>query len=148
MKNILAEISVSYSCMVPRSQRHMITKSEMAYQIFKDYWNMNTIELQEEFNVLFLNRANEVLGIFNISKGGTNATIVDAKLIFGPALKVCASSIVLSHNHPSGSLRPSETDIKLTQKLRDAGKLLDINLLDHLIITKFGYYSFADNGDL
>jgi len=95
---------------------------------------------------LLLNRGNRVLGIMNVSSGGVSGTIADPKIIFTAALKSNASALVLSHNHPSGTLKPSQPDISLTKKLVDGGKLLDITVLDHLIVTNEGYYSFADEG--
>lgn len=100
----------------------------------------------EEFHVLFLNRANIVQSIQMISKGGIAGTVADGKLIFKAALDQKACGIILSHNHPSGNLNPSEADIKLTKKLREFGNLVDIQVLDHLIITDNGYFSCADNG--
>ena len=101
----------------------------------------------EEFWVLILNRANRILAKKKISSGGVSGTMVDAKLIFNKALMVqTACSIMLFHNHPSGGLTPSQADISLTRKLKEAGKVLDIQVLDHLIISERGYYSFADEG--
>ena len=106
------------------------------------------IELIEEFYILLLNRSNKVLGCTNISKGGVSGTVVDAKVIFAAALAANASSVILAHNHPSGNLKPSHADKEITQKLKGGGELLDIAVLDHLIITKDGYTSFADEGYL
>lgn len=107
----------------------------------------NTIELYESFFVLALNRANQVLGCFKISQGGTAGTVVDAKIVFASALMVpgCCS-LVLCHNHPSGSLTPSEADISLTRKLCKAGEMLDIKILDHLILSENGHVSLANEG--
>ena len=102
----------------------------------------------EEFWILMLNRANKVVAKKNVSKGGVSGTIADAKMIFKPALEKLASSIILCHNHPSGNLKPSDADIKLTSKLKAAGTSLDIPVLDHLIIGDNAYYSFADEGIL
>jgi len=102
----------------------------------------------EEFWVLLLNRANRIISREKISSGGVSGTMVDAKLIFNRALAKKASSIMLFHNHPSGGLIPSQADLSLTRKLREAGKFLDIQVLDHLIISERGYYSFADEGKL
>ena len=102
----------------------------------------------EEFWVLFLNRSNKILGKERISKGGVAGTVVDAKMIFRPALLCLASSIILCHNHPSGNLRPSQADIDITRKLKQAGESMDISVLDHIIISDQGYYSFADEGSL
>lgn len=102
----------------------------------------------EEFWVLLLNRANRILSREKISSGGVSGTMVDAKLIFNRALAKTASSLMLFHNHPSGGLTPSQADISLTRKLKEAGKVLDTQVLDHLIISERGYYSFADEGKL
>lgn len=143
MKNtVLAEIKVSYSS--GNTEKTKITSSEIAYKLALACWNKGTIELQEEFKVLILNRANQVLGIYPVSKGGVSGTFVDPKLVFSVSLKCNASSIILVHNHPSGNLKPSESDKSLTKKLIDAGKFLDIKVLDHLIITPSGYFSFLD----
>ena len=108
---------------------------------------MDTIELQEEFKVVLLNRANEVLGVYSLSKGGITGTIVDQRLIFAVALKCNATGIILCHNHPSGNLKPSEADVTMTSKIKKCGELFDISLLDHLIITKNGYFSFTQDGN-
>lgn len=100
----------------------------------------------EVFAVVFLNISNKVKHFEIISKGGLNHTIVDPRIIFLKALEVQATSLVLCHNHPSGSLRPSRADEEITLKLRNAGKLLDIKVVDHLIVSDEGYYSFADEG--
>lgn len=98
----------------------------------------------EEFWILTLNRANKIISTEQISIGGVAGTVVDAKLVFNKALQQLASSIIMAHNHPSGNLRPSQADLDLTRKLKAAGQLLDIQVLDHLIITSHGYTSMAD----
>lgn len=140
----IAEIKVSYSTLHQNKAR--IAGSESAYKLLFSCWDKTIIEYQEEFKVLLLNRAHKVLGIYPVSKGGVSGTLVDPKLIFGVALKCNASSIILAHNYPSGHLSPSESDKNLTKKLISAGNLLDIKVLDHLILTNEGYYSFADEG--
>jgi len=100
----------------------------------------------EEFWILFLNRANFILGKSQVSKGGMSGTIADPRMIFKAALNHKASSIILCHNHPSGNTKPSEADIRLTKNLAESGKLLEISVLDHLIVTQNGFYSFADEG--
>ena len=102
----------------------------------------------EEFWVILLNRANVVMRTVSISRGGVAGTVADPKLIFKEALEQLASSIVLVHNHPSGNRNPSAADIALTRKLKEAGLLLDLPVLDHLIFTDQGYHSFADEGML
>ncbi|AOW11196.1 RadC family protein [Flavobacterium gilvum] len=100
----------------------------------------------EEFWVLFLNNSNKVLFKSQLSKGGMTGTMVDVRIVFKIALEQNATAIILAHNHPSGKLQPSDADIQLTKKLKIAGQQLDIPVLDHLIITENGYYSFADEG--
>ena len=99
----------------------------------------------EEFWVIYLNRNNEIIKKENISKGGVSGTIADSKIIFKYAIEILASAIILCHNHPSGSLKPSNSDIKLTKKLKETGEILDTPVLDHLIIGEKDYFSFADN---
>ena len=142
----VSEISVSYRPNFRASQRPRITTSREAFDILMDNWDLDRIELQEQFKVLLSNRANRVMGIYEVSSGGISGTLADPKLIFGTALKCGASGILLVHNHPSGNLVPSREDIALTGKLKSAAGLLDILLHDHLIISADGYYSFADDG--
>jgi DNA repair protein RadC len=101
----------------------------------------------EEFKMLFLNRANTVLGIMTASKGGISGTVTDVRIVLQAAIKTNASGIIVCHNHPSGNLNPSETDIKITKKIKDSCAIMDIQLLDHLIIDPEDYYSFADNAN-
>jgi DNA repair protein RadC len=142
----VSEIEISYRPKFKASERPRITCSKDIYEILSQSWDMNKIDLLEQFKILLLNRGNKVLGIYEVSTGGMAGTITDPKLIFGTALKGCASSIILAHNHPSGNLKPSQADINLTRKVKDGGNLLDIAVLDHLIVTSEGYYSFADEG--
>ena len=100
----------------------------------------------EVFAVVFLNRANKIKHFEILSKGGLTHTIVDPRIVFAKALEVQATSMVLCHNHPSGSLRPSRADEEMTERIKNAGKLLDIQVIDHLIVSDEGYYSFADEG--
>jgi len=141
-----AEIELTYKSTVKPSLRPKITNSQDVAEVFRQSWNLLTMDLFEEFKILFLNRANRVLGIHTASKGGMCGTVADPKLIFVAALKVGACGIVVSHNHPSGNLTPSQSDIDLTRKLKEAGKFLEIQLLDHVILTSDKYYSFADEG--
>jgi DNA repair protein RadC len=139
----VAEIKVSYSN--NNIERIKVTNSQILYDLVLKHWDLDLIEFQEEVKIVLLNRANIVLGIYEMSKGGTSGTVVDIKIILGIALKCNASSIVITHNHPSGTLEPSEPDKSITKKLKEACIILDLNLLDHLIITGQGYYSFSDN---
>jgi len=122
-----------------------ITDSRSAFELL--YPHMCDLN-HEEFWVLFLNRSNHVIGKENISKGGTAGTVVDPKVVFKLAVQYPASGVVLAHNHPSGNLKPSTNDIKLTRKLKVAGIALEIPVMDHIIIGERDYFSFADGGVL
>ena len=102
----------------------------------------------EEFWILFLNRANRVTGRMKISQGGVSGTVTDVRIVMKKAIESLASGLVICHNHPSGNNSPSDSDIRITQKIKEAGALMDIQLLDHLIIAGKDYYRFADNGAL
>ncbi len=122
-----------------------ITSSKDVYEVLRPY----LLDLNhEEFWVLALSRANKVMKTMQISKGGVSGTSVDSKVIFKLALEQRASAIILVHNHPSGQLKPSEADRRITKKLVEAGKLLEIPVLDHVIFCNEAYYSFADKGEL
>ena len=142
----VAEIEISYKPDYKVSEQPQISKSNDAYQILIQQWSMDKIELLEEFKIVLMNRRNRVLGVMNISQGGLSGTVADPKVIFVAALKCCASGIVLAHNHPSGELDPSREDIEITKKLKAGAELLDLKVLDHLIISKYSFYSFADEG--
>ncbi len=142
----VAEIQLSYKSNVKPSLRPKITSSRDAHEVLKRVWNDSIIELCEQFKVIFTNRANKVLGVFEVSTGGIAGTVADPKLIFVAALKAGATGLILSHNHPSGNLTPSHADIELTKKIKEGGRLLEIQLLDHLILTSESYFSFADEG--
>jgi DNA repair protein RadC len=100
----------------------------------------------EEFWILFLNRSNKVISRMKLSQGGISGTVTDVRIVMKKAIEYLASGIIVCHNHPSGNLNPSDSDSKITQKIKEAGALMDVQLLDHLIITDKDYYSFADNG--
>ena len=124
-------------------QRDKIITSKDASEIFSKH----LADLpNEEFWILTLNRANKIIGKHCVSKGGVAGTVVDAKSVFKPAVESNASSVILCHNHPSGNLSPSNEDITLTKKLTQAGSNLDVKVLDHIIVSDSGYFSFADEG--
>jgi len=125
--------------------KEKITNSKDAYEIFK-----STIgdRPYEEFWIILLNRGNRIIRKCSISEGGIAGTLVDPKKIFKIALDHHASSIILGHNHPSGLVQPSEADMKITRKIKEAGAMLDVSVIDHLIIGEGGFYSFADDGAL
>ena len=122
-----------------------ISGSSDVYNVFKPL--ISHIP-HEEFWVLYLNRSNKIISKNRISKGGVAGTVIDIKIIFKTAIEHLASSIIIVHNHPSGNLMPSENDIKITNKMKEAGKLVDIPVIDHLIISEAGFYSFADEGKI
>ena len=124
-----------------------ITSSREVYEALKDW---EGIDLYESFKAIFVNRANYmVAGPVLISQGGVSGTVADPKIIFQKALAANASGLMLAHNHPSGALRPSQADIDLTKKLKEAGRFLEIQVMDHVILTSDGkYFSFADEGML
>jgi DNA repair protein RadC len=144
----VSEINIRYRPIFKASERPQVSTSQEVYSILYNNWDLNKIQLQEQFKILLLNRANRVIGIYEVSSGGMSGTVADPKLIFSTALKAGASSIILSHNHPSGNLKPSQADSALTQKIINAGSFLDIAVLDHIIITSEGYFSFQDEGIL
>ena len=143
----IAEVQLIYKSKVKASDRLQVKCSRDAYNLFMEHWNQDTIEHVEEFKVMLMNRSNAVLGIMEVSKGGISGTVTDVRILLQAAIKANASGIIVRHNHPSGNLSPSESDTKLTHKIKEAGNLMDIQLLDHLILTtNDNYYSFADNG--
>lgn len=144
--NCLAEVKVSYKTKVKPSERPQITAAKDAYEVLKNTYDNDSIEHVECFVMLLLNRSNRVLGWTKVSQGGVSDSMVDPKVVFQIALAGNASSIILSHNHPSGSLQESKSDIAVTKKLKECGNLLGIAVLDHIIVTVDGYNSLADKG--
>ncbi len=142
----VAEIKISYANKNPSKVK--IVSSKDVYDLILDHWDSNTIELMEEVKIILLNQANVVLGVHELSKGGINQCTIDMKIILSIALKCLASSIIIVHNHPSGTLSPSENDILITTRLKKACELVEIKLLDHLIISSYGYMSMVDTGNM
>lgn len=142
--NEIAEVELIYKSKIKASQRPHIKTSKDAAELLKQSWDENKIDFIEQFKVMFLNRGNKVLGIFEALSGGVTGTVVDPKIVFVAALKVNACNIIISHYHPSGNLKPSIQDEQLMQKIKQAGQFLDIKLFDHIIVTSEGYYSFAN----
>lgn len=124
-----------------------ITSSKDASAYARGFFNED-IEIYESFFMISLNRANNTEAYVKISQGGVAGTVVDVKLIAKYAIDCLASGVIVCHNHPSGTLFPSDQDLRVTEKIKNALKLLDINLLDHIILTKEGHYSFADENVL
>jgi DNA repair protein RadC len=144
----VAEVELIYKSRVKPSERPLVNSSCKCYQLLLQTWDENKIDFVEQFKVLLLNRCNRVLGIYELSSGGITGTVADVRLVMTAALKANAVAVILSHNHPSGNLKPSRPDKELTAKIKEAGKYLDIQVLDHVIVTSEGYYSFADEGAL
>jgi len=144
--SIVNEVKMVYRC--PQLKlRPMVASSADAYEILKPCYD-ECMDMREEFWLLMLDRGNRAKALYQVSSGGLHGTVCDPKLVYAAALKSLASSVILSHNHPSGQLRPSEEDIRLTKKLVEAGSFLDLPVHDHVIMSRDGYYSFADNGML
>jgi len=139
------KIRIVYSKKIKNKDRPKITKSQDAVDVFREIWSKQ-IEIREEFIVLLMDRSNRVLGYQLLSKGGMTGTVADVKLIYSVALESLASGIIIAHNHPSGNIQPSHSDLQLTKKIQEAGKHIDVTLLDHIILTKESHFSFADEG--
>lgn len=143
----VSEITVSYKPAVEASRRLRVSYSHEAEMVFRTVWEL-PLDLRESFYALYLDRSNKLLGYLLISIGGVTGTVVDPKVIFQTALKANACSVILAHNHPSGNPEPSRNDLLLTGKLKEAGELLEIQVLDHLILLPGGYHSMADAGEI
>jgi len=124
-----------------------ITRSQDAEKAFREFMSRE-IPVREVFAIMFLSRSNKVIGLILHSSGGISNTVVDMRLVFPIGQMLGACSMIMAHNHPSGNLEPSQMDISLTEKTKEQAKLLDCNLLDHLILTEERYFSFADDGRL
>ncbi len=143
----IAEIELRYKPSIKLPCLPEFFRSNDVYRIIMKFWDPQKIEFIEQLKIMLM-RKNRVIGICNISTGNVNNTIADPKLVFSIALKANATNIILVHNHPSGNLKPSRADQELTDKLAAIGRILDLTLADHLIITNNGYYSFLDEGTL
>ena len=149
MSSKVNEIKISYKRGLKSSMWQKISNSQDAAELLFEDWDKDTIALQECFKVVLLNNSNKVKGIYQISQGGITGTLVDVRILFAVILKSLSVGIILTHNHPSGKLQPSENDKRLTTKIKNASGIFDIKLLDHLILAPDGdYYSFSDNGIL
>jgi len=140
----VAELQVTYR---PKNKTGVkVTCSNEAYQVFRQMWDKSLINIQEQFCALYLNQANEVIGFRLISTGKVTSNTVDVQLMFACALISRASVIMLAHNHPSGNLKPSAEDKRLTWQLKELARKFDFRIIDHLVITQDYYTSFADEG--
>ena len=127
-----------------KGDEFFIKSSDDIVQVLRNVFNADTIHWTEEFIIVCLNRAHKVIGTCKVGLGGFNGVVCDTKVIMTIALQSSATSLILAHNHPSGNLKPSDADRKMTEKIKQACNLLDINLLDHIILTDESYYSFAE----
>ena len=131
MTHKVSEIKVSYKQQIPAPFRQKISCSKDAAKLLFEYWDHNTIALHESFNVLLLNRNNRVKGIYELSKGGITGTLVDIRILFGVVIKTLSVGIILTHNHPSGTLKASETDKQITNKVKMAAEIFELQQLSH-----------------
>lgn len=147
IKAIEKDFSVKEVDIIFKEERllyNQIHNSEDAYKFVREIIG-DGIEIQEHFVVLYVNHSHKIIGYYKHSKGSISSTVADAELIIAVALKILTTGIILAHNHPSGNMKPSEPDRDMTKKIQNAAKFFDIQVLDHLIVTKTDYYSFADN---
>lgn len=140
----VGEVELSYKSTI--KNRNKILSSSDAYKLLLPTFKEGTIDYREYFKVLLLNQSNQVLGYTLISEGGLTETPVDVRIILQAALLTNSVALILAHNHPSGNLKPSQLDIGLTQQIKEAAKLIKIAVVDHIILTREGYYSFSDEG--
>ena len=144
----VSEVELIYKKKESTANAKKIDTSKIAFDILFSLWDKNKIEYVEHFYVLYLNRANKVIGSMLLSTGGCVGTVVDVKVLIQGALLSNAQAIVIAHNHPSGSLTPSNNDLDITSRIKTACNYFEISLLDHLIIADNDYYSFKDEGRL
>jgi DNA repair protein RadC len=145
-KSDMPEITLKYK--TGNYKKTKISTSLDAFQVLLQLYDDDTLDYKETAYALFLNKANNTIGWMKISEGGTSSTIIDQKIIFATALKCNASGIILSHNHPSGQLRASDEDRKMTERIVSIGFILGIEVLDHVIVCRSGYYSMNDEGEM
>jgi len=143
-----AEVKLTYETRVKASERYRIKNAEDAAELFFEVWDRSTIEHVEEVKMIMLNRANRVLGVAHLTRGGLNGSIIDTRVILQYAIKANAAAVILAHNHPSGNLGASEADKRITRNVREALKLMDIELLDHLVLTYEEKYSTIETDGL
>lgn len=142
------KIAVTYDKSIKRSEFETILDAQSAEKVFRKVFDADTFDWIESMVMLCLNKQNKVIGFYKVSSGGISGTLCDPKVVFTVALNCGASSIMLAHNHPSGNTKPSPADIQVTNKIKKGGELLDIQLLDHLILTDESYYSMNNEGIL
>ncbi len=143
LDNQVAEISVGYSLPIRCKDRITITTAGQAERLFRGTWNTERIELQETFKVMLLNGAHHCLGIVTVSDGGRSSVHIDVRLLLGIILKSAAVAVIFAHNHPSGTCRPSSLDHEFHGAISEKCSYFNIAVLDHIILTADGYYSYA-----
>ena len=146
MNALLPEFEITLKCKGKKSELKKISSPIDAAEVCRMCFDEGKINWVEEFVVIALNQANKVIGFYKVSSGGITGTIADPRVIFQFALLSSAAGIIVSHNHPSGNLQPSQADIELTRRIREAGNLLEIKLIDHIIVTDDSQLSFAEEG--
>lgn len=142
----VTEVELIYRPVTKMSELPYFTNSGEVYRFLLEHWDHDKLLLLEQFKVLLINHGCRLLSILDLSTGSMTATLVDLRLLYAAALKAAATRIIVAHNHPSGQLRPSTHDELLTERIKAAGDILDIQLEDHLIVSNEGYYSFNDEG--
>lgn len=145
--SVVSEINVSYTNKIKPSERYQVRNSQDIYQLLLTRYE-SCLEHHEEMWAIYMNQSHKVLGVAKISQGGISSTLADPKIILQIALKANASSIIISHNHPSGNAEPSSCDREITRKLQQGCNYLDIQFCDHVIVSPTSFYSFADAGQL
>lgn len=142
----VAKIKISYHNKIHPDNRAIVKDSKDAYDILLKGWNKNYIQIVEEAKLLMLDKRNACLGIADLFRGGVSSCVIDPKIVLATSLVSGASGIILAHNHPSGNLKPSKSDIDITRRISNGASIVGLQLLDHMIITPHGYYSMLDNG--
>lgn len=140
----VAEVKVRYTRKVAAKDRIKCINSDIAVDVFRAIWNDEGLDYRERSYLLFVNRRNDIIGSHELGIGSNHGTVIDMQSIFTLALKLRSSGVILAHNHPSGETQPSQQDKTLTKKIKEAGKLIEIELIDHVILTSETHYSFAD----
>jgi DNA repair protein RadC len=141
-------IQVKFDKKVKKSELKVMTSVDEVVSTLRQVFNADTFDWKEEFILLCLNKRNALVGFYKVSSGGIGGTIADPRVIFTTALNCTATSIIIAHNHPSGNLQTSNADDSITKKIKESGEILDIKLLDHIILTDEGYYSYMEEGKL
>ena len=144
----VCEVAITYKSKVKPSQRPKLSKSKEVFNLLSKMYDENTVELKEYFKVVLLDQSNKVLGYYDLSFGGIDGTYVDVRHVMQVAILANATGIIITHNHPSGNPTPSVNDRRVTNQIKKASDIMNIRLVDHIIMTRETFYSFADEGDL